>query len=154
MTYAVVRVRGSADIKEPIVDTMEMLGLSRPNNATVVPADPDHEGMLEKVKDYTAYGEVRAGTLEKLLRERGRLDGAGDVTDEAVAERTDHDDLQGFAEAVAGGDARLRDLPDVDPVFRLAPPKGGFASTKRHHTRGGALGYRGDEINALIDRML
>lgn len=154
MTYGVVRVRGSPDMNTDIRDTLDMLGLEAPNNATVVPEEPSFEGMLEKTKDYTAYGEVHAGTLANLLAERGELDSGDPVTDEVVAERTDHDDVQSFAEAVANGDASLKDLPGLDTTLRLTPPKGGYKSTKKHSSVGGTLGYRGEEINDLIDRML
>jgi large subunit ribosomal protein L30 len=39
-------------------------------------------------------------------------------------------------------------------VFKLKPPKGGFKSIKRDFKSGGDLGYRGDDINKLIMRML
>lgn len=40
--------------------------------------------------------------------------------------------------------------------FALQPPKGGFErkGIKNPYTIGGALGYRGDEINALIKKMI
>lgn len=154
MTYGVVRVRGSPNMNTDIRDTLSMLGLEAPNNATVVPGKPSFEGMLEKTKDYTAYGEIQAGTLANLLTERGEIEGGEAVTDEVVADRTDHDGVQSFAEAVANGDATLKDLPGLDTTLRLTPPKGGYKSTKKHASTGGTLGYRGEEINELIDRML
>jgi len=43
----------------------------------------------------------------------------------------------------------------LKPYFRLTPPKGGFKrTTKRAWTDGGELGYRGDEINKLLRRMI
>ncbi len=38
-------------------------------------------------------------------------------------------------------------------VYRLAPPKGGFKTLKKHWPKGD-LGYRGESINELIKRML
>jgi large subunit ribosomal protein L30 len=154
MTYGVIRVRGSADLNTDIKDTLSMLGLEGSNHATVVAERDSFEGMLEKSKDYTAYGEIRAGTLAKLLGERGELESGDAVDDEFVDENTDYDDVQAFAEAVAAGETRIRDVPGLSPTFRLHPPKGGFKSTKEHATVGGTLGYRGEEINDLIDSML
>ena len=45
-------------------------------------------------------------------------------------------------------------VPDVKPLFRLHPPKGGWKSTKKPFVRGGALGYRGKAINDLVRRMV
>lgn len=154
MTYGVVRIRGEPDVNTDIADTLDMLGLERPNHATIVPEEATFEGMLEKTKDYLAYGEVHAGTLANLLQERAELDSGEEVTDDLVADRTDHDNVQDFAEAVANGDATLDDLPGIRTTVRLTPPKGGYKSTKQHASVGGALGYRGEEINELIDRML
>ncbi len=41
-------------------------------------------------------------------------------------------------------------------LFRLAPPRGGFErkGIKTPFTKGGVLGYRGDKINLLIQKML
>lgn len=41
-------------------------------------------------------------------------------------------------------------------VYRLQPPKGGFErkGIKKTFKQGGALGYRGKEVNQLIKRML
>ena len=38
-------------------------------------------------------------------------------------------------------------------VFRLSPPKGGFKSVRRYWPKGD-LGYRGKEIEKLIERMI
>ncbi|MEM2203989.1 MAG: 50S ribosomal protein L30, partial [Sulfolobales archaeon] len=43
----------------------------------------------------------------------------------------------------------------VKPVFRLHPPSGGFkGSIKKPYGNGGELGYRGQDINDLIRRMI
>ena len=51
-------------------------------------------------------------------------------------------------------DCRLKDVEGVKPVLRLHPPVKGYEGNKRSYVNGGALGYRGRDINALIDRML
>lgn len=45
---------------------------------------------------------------------------------------------------------------ELKPFFRLNPPRKGFErkGTKIPFTVGGALGYRGDKINDLIQRMI
>jgi large subunit ribosomal protein L30 len=50
---------------------------------------------------------------------------------------------------------KLKDLPNIKPVFRLHPPWGGLRGSKKRSIReGGALGYRGEKINEPIERML
>lgn len=156
--YAAVRIRGTVNVTGKIADTMKMLRLHRPNVCVLIPDDPSHRGMIQKVKDYVAYGEVDAATATELLEKRGRLVGDAPLTDASVAKATDgkYATVAAFGAALAKGEARLKDLgEDVKPFFRLHPPRGGHDGTIRHHfTVGGVLGYQGKEINALIRRMI
>lgn len=157
MAFVVVRVRGTVNVNPRIKDTMKMMRLSRPNHAVIVPKDPSTLGMLKVVKDYVAYGELDAATAEKLLRERGRALGDHPVTDEFVNETTGgkYTSVSAFAQALVNGEAKPKELGDeFKPLFRLHPPRGGHGRIKRHYTVGGALGYRGKDINTLVGRML
>jgi large subunit ribosomal protein L30 len=49
---------------------------------------------------------------------------------------------------------RYADMTDVKPIFRLSPPRKGYEGNKKSYQNGGALGYRGKDINDLIQRML
>ena len=42
----------------------------------------------------------------------------------------------------------------IKPVFRLHPPRKGYKDSKKAFNEGGTLGYRGEEINTLIKRMV
>lgn len=90
----------------------------------VVPKTPSMLGMIVKVKDYVTYGEIDKETLA-LLKKR-----------EETAMKDGKETPKKF--------------------FRLSPPKKGFGRNgiKRSFNIGGALGYRGAEINNLIKRML
>lgn len=154
MTYAVIRLRGESKLRHDQEKTLESLRLHKTNHATLVPETDEFEGMLSKVEHFTTYGELDRDTAEALLAERGRVRGGDTLTDEAVAERTDFDGIEALAGALADGEADVGRLDGVKPVFRLAPAEGGFSNTKRHVNEGGSLGYRGADINDLIDRML
>ncbi|AEC51277.1 50S ribosomal protein L30P [Pyrococcus sp. NA2] len=151
---AVIRIRGRVNVKKPIRDTLAMLRLHRVNHCVIVDDTPSYLGMLRKAKDYITWGEINAETLAKLIRKRGRLIGNKPVTDEYVKEKLGMT-IEEFAEKVVKGEMSLKDLPNLKPVFRLHPPRGGFrGSKKRSFQEGGALGYRGEKINELIERML
>ena len=49
---------------------------------------------------------------------------------------------------------RLKDHGKNFPVFHLHPPRGGFKGSIKKHLPYGELGYRGKEIEKLIERML
>lgn len=151
--YAVVRVRGSINVRDSIADTLSMLRLHRVNHCVVLEDNPHNRGMLQKVKDFVAYGEIDAENLAQMLANRGRLEGGARLTDAYVAENTDFDSIAAFAGAVYEGKASLKDIPGLKPVFRMHPPRKGHAGIKRTFQQGGILGNHGEEINVLLNKM-
>ena len=154
MAYAVIRVRGQPDVNYDIEYTMNLLGINKVNHCAIVPENAVTKGMLQKIKDYTTYGEINEETLAKLIRVRGRLEGDKMITDEYLAENSDFKTVEELAKAIIENDYKMKDLEKGKPVFRLHPPVKGYEGNKRSYKNGGALGYRGDAINALIARML
>ncbi|MDG6225722.1 MAG: 50S ribosomal protein L30 [Candidatus Thermoplasmatota archaeon] len=154
MSYVVVRVRGTVNIKREISDTLRYLNLNRVNHCVILLDNPVNRGMLQKAKDYITWGEVKPETLEKLLRSRGRLEGDAPLTDEHLKGNSEFKNVKELAQAISVGKAVYRKVPGVTPVFRLAPPKSGHGSIKRHFPVKGALGYRGAEMDSLLNRMI
>jgi large subunit ribosomal protein L30 len=154
MTIAVVRVRGSVNVKSDILDTMKMLRLNRVNHCVIIPESKTYMGMVMKVKDYVTWGEIKPEILAKMMIHRGKLEGDKKITDKYLQSQSDFKSIMSFAKAVIQGEARYQDIKDIKPVIRLHPPRKGYEGVKRSFTAGGALGYRGDAINALIDRMI
>ena len=151
--YAVVQVRGTAKTRREIKDTLKMLRLHHINHCVIIPDTPAYVGMISKVKDFVAYGEIEAGVVEELLRNRGRLTGDLRLTDEYVKENSQYSGISEFAQALSAGDARLADVPGLKPVLRLHPPRKGYKTTKRTFQQGGSLGYHGENINDLLYKM-
>ena len=151
--YAIVQVRGVVNTRHDIRDTLHMLRLHHINHCVLVPDTPEYLGMIRKVKDYVAYGEVDAGTVETLLRTRGRTTGDLRFTDEYVRTNSGFGGISEFARALVGGSVRIMDMPGLKPVLRLHPPRKGYRTVKRTFPQGGALGYYGNEINSLLTRM-
>ena len=112
--------------------------------------------MLQKAKDYITWGDANAELIEKMISERGRLVGDKPITDADVKEATDYSSIKEFAAAIASGDATVKDMPEMKRVFRLHPPRGpkGWGGLKRTYVVGGALGPRGEDISALVERMI
>lgn len=154
MAYAVVRVRGTVNIKEGITDTMEMLRLNRANHCVVIPETPSYKGMLQKVKDYVTWGEIDEATMAQLLLLRGKLQGDEPISESFVKKNTDYDSIEDFAKAICKNKVNISKVEGLKPVFRLNPPRKGFRTIKRAYSIGGTLGYRGKDINALLGRMM
>ena len=152
MAWMVVRVRGSIHAKREIAATLRFLHLTRPNHATVVPEAPSFRGMLSRVQGYVTWGEADEETIGLLLTARGRSPEGRPLAGEPGTAPTPAEDVATLAHTVlAEGLPRVR---GVRPLFRLRAPKGGWRSTKKPYSLGGALGYRGKAINDLVRKML
>lgn len=153
MTYAVIRVRGQPDVNKDIEYTMNIMNLTRVNHCVILPENEVTKGMLQKAKDYITWGEINESTLTDMIKVRGRLSGDKNITDEYLQEKTEFKTVEDMAKALMDN-YRIKDIESVKPVFRLHPPIKGYEGNKRSYRNGGALGYRGDAINDLIQRML
>jgi large subunit ribosomal protein L30 len=154
MVYAVVRVRGTVNIKPDIRKTLQLLRLTRANHCVLLEETESTKGMLQVVKDYTTWGEANETTVTNLLTKKGMLQGDHPLTDTHVKSATSYDTIKALSKALTAGKVHYRDIPEVKPLFRLHPPIKGFEGVKRSYKMGGALGYRGKDINTLLDRML
>lgn len=148
--FAIVRLRGEVNTRPEIRDTLDMLRISRINHCVVVKEDPHYRGMIQKVKDYVAWGKIDEDTLAMLLDRRGRLSGNRRLTEQFLKEKG-FASVKELAEAVNSGAVSLKDL-GIKPVFRLHPARKGLKSTKKTARQGGDLGFR-DDIADLIVRM-
>ncbi len=151
--YALVRVRGNVNVRGSIDDTLKMLRLHRVNHCVLLSDSPQNMGMMQKVKDYVAYGVISPDTLTEMLNNRGMLQGGEKLTNEYIVENTKFASIEAFSQAVCDGSATLKDVPKLKPVFRLHPPRKGHAGIKRTVQQGGVLGNHGEDINQLLKKM-
>lgn len=151
---AVIRVRGNVGISKELEETFRQMHLTRKNHATLILNSPSSEGMLRKVKDYATWGEASLEIVAELLTERGMLSGNRRLTEDYVKDSLGYESLAALAKEVYETRVDLRNLKGVKPLFRLHPPRKGFRGyTKRAYPKG-ELGYRGEEINSLLKRMI
>ncbi len=137
--YAIIRVRGSAETRKGIEDTLSMLNLTRANHCVVMKKSKSLDGMLRKVSGYITWGPISQEMLEKLVAKRGMLPGGKRLDDKQAKEE--------LKKLLAS------EKTSIKKVFRLHPPSGGYKSVKRPFPEGD-LGSRGDKINALLERMV
>jgi len=151
---AAIRVRGSVHVREEIETTLRLLRLTRANHLVLLPEKEDTIRMLKKAKDYITWGEINKETLEKLLEKRAKLPGNKKLTPEYLKKHS----IKSFSELAEKLQKELKILEklNIKPVFRMRPPSKGYErrGIKKSFVVGGALGYRGKQINNLIERML
>jgi large subunit ribosomal protein L30 len=154
LTYAVIRVRGTVNVRNEIQETLRMLRLNRVNHCILITESPEYKGMLQKVKDYVTWGEVNDDVLKNMIKTHGKLTGEKGITDKYINSNSDFKNISDFASSVVKGDIKYTDLKGIKPIIRLHPPRKGYEGIKRSFAAGGALGYRGKKINDLLQRML
>jgi len=78
MKLAVIRIKGQIGLKKGVAETLYRLRLRR-KYACVVFENPSavELGMIKKVKDFVAFGELDDETYKKLVDARGRKDADG-----------------------------------------------------------------------------
>ena len=152
MSWAVVKVRGSINVKPKIKETMKLMRLNRVNHCVIVPENETYEGMLKIIKDYVTWGEVDVETTELMLESSGKTSGNTIFTKKELKDSS-FKTMKALAKNLSEGKVVMRDVPKLKPLFRLHPPRKGYEGVKRSFKEGGALGYRGEKINQLIRRM-
>ncbi len=155
MMLAVVRIKGKVNIKKEAEKTMQLLRLYKKHHCSIIPAKKEIIGMLKRIERYVTWGEIEPHTLKLLLEKRGRLPGNKRLTSEYVKEKTGKT-IEEIAKEVAEAKAELKAIPGLKLFFRLKPPSKGFEryGIKKPYSMGGVFGYRGKEINSLLEKMI
>ncbi len=151
---AVIRIRGRTGIKPDARKTAELLRLHRINHMSIIEDNKITRGMLQTVKDYVTWGEIDSETLLMTLKNRLLFKGRKKVEEESLKEATGFTSYKQMADQIMKGKVKFKDIRDVVPVIRLNPPKGGWEYIRKPFQQGGSLGYRGEDINRVIKKML
>lgn len=135
---AIVRIRGVTGLIHGIELTLKNLRLYRKNYCVIVPGTKNYIGMIKKINDYAAWGEIDDDTYNMLIEKR---------KEEYKGEENEEKGSNKFI---------IVDGTKIKKVFRLNSPRKGYGrkGVKTSFKDGGALGYRGDKINDLIKRMI
>jgi large subunit ribosomal protein L30 len=73
----IIRIVGDVGIKSTVRETFNRLRLRRKYACVLMEKTPENLGMLKKVKDFVAYGEISEEMHKKLIEKRGRKDVEG-----------------------------------------------------------------------------
>ncbi|MBI2652434.1 50S ribosomal protein L30 [Candidatus Woesearchaeota archaeon] len=138
---AVIRIRGLTGIRTKVNDTLKILRLYKNNYCCILPNDNIYVGMLKKAKDYITWGEIDDETFKMLIEKRGEKFNGREIDSK---------------KKIKYNDFFIFENKQIKKYFRLNPPRKGFErkGIKHSYQQGGALGYRGENINDLIKRMI
>lgn len=68
----IIRISGRVGIRRDIEETLDRLRIRRKYACVVLDSNKENLGMIKKVKDFVAYGEIDDATYKKLVEKRGR----------------------------------------------------------------------------------
>ena len=136
----IIRIRGEVNMDGNVKETLHRLRLRKKYTCIVLNPNKEQEGMISKVKNLVAFGEISKETFEKLIEKRGQ----------PVDKKKKKMDAKKVVEELESG-KKYEDL-NLKPFFRLHPARGGI-NTKIHFPKG-VLGNNGDKINKLVEKML
>lgn len=135
----IIRIRGEVGLNKDVIETLNRLRLRKKYACVVLNPTKEQLGMLKKIKNFVAWGEISEETFRKLIEKRGQL-----------IDKTKKFDVQKSFEGLMEG-KKYEEL-NLKPFFRLHPPRGGIKS-KLHYPKG-VLGDHKEKINDLVNRML
>lgn len=141
MKIVIIRIKGLVKVEKKISDTLSMLRLRKKNVCVIIEDTEKNMGMVKKVENYIAYGELGKETFKQLVEKRAQP--------KNKMKKINEDDITNFIV----GKKKLQDL-GIKPFFRLHPPLGGFKKSTKRKWPKGTLGNQGKEINKLILKML
>ena len=137
---AVIRIKGRIGVKRKMAEGLKRLGLNTKYSCVILKNTKDKVGMLKRLRDYVAYGDISEDDFKELLEKRSKAVNGNEKKPSA------DEVIKGFKQG-----KRLKDM-NVQPVFRLHPPRKGIESKQRYPKR--ELGYHGNKINELLKRMV
>ena len=70
MKTAVIRIHGQVRLRKEIVETFNRLRLRRKYSCVVLEGKKEELGMVKRVKDFVAYGEISEEVYKKLVKQR------------------------------------------------------------------------------------
>lgn len=135
----VIRISGLVEIPPKAQETLFRMRLRRKYSAILLRHSSENSKLLQKVRNFVAYGEIDKETLYDLITKRGRATGKTKIDAEKIIEQLEKKSLSNLG---------------IKPFFRLHPPRGGVNTKSHFPIRKGILGNNGKKINELVRRML
>lgn len=135
----VIRISGLVEVDRRINEALDRIRLRRKYSAILLRETAENMKLLQKIRNFVAYGDVTDETLLLLIQKRAMSVGGKKIDAKSVVEQLKKKDL---------------DELDIKPFFRLHPPRGGIVTKFHFGVKQGVLGDNKGKINDLVRRML
>lgn len=158
--FVVILIRSMIRMPATLKKVCELFRLKKINTLVIVRNNESNRRMLQKLRNFIAYGFIDVNLLRALIYKRGlgRIDNkAVNLTNENI-EDVFEGELRCVEEIVYHihyGTEHFKVVNNFLMPFGLNCPKGGFRGKKnRDYVEGGCAGNWYNEIGALVKRMI
>jgi len=69
---AVIRIKGRVGLSQNINETLDRLRVRKKYSCVVLNGSKEEIGMIEKLRDFVAYGEIKDDVYKELIKQRGK----------------------------------------------------------------------------------
>lgn len=69
---AVIRIKGQVGLRKGVEETLNRLRLKKKYSCVVLEETNENRGMVKKVKDFVAFGNINDETLKEMKEKRGQ----------------------------------------------------------------------------------
>lgn len=156
MVYLVVRMKGTVNIPNWAIVTLENLHLNKKFRATLIPENDQTLGMLRKIKEIVSWTTVDENFIRDFIVRKGRASASKLLSDHTNTEnkQTPEPDIDKVISDISKNETYLSRISGIKPWFALSPPKGGFKKkSKLLHSQNGILGENRDLVD-IVKRMM
>ncbi len=145
---AVIKIRSEIGKSKAIQDNLRTLGLRKIYSCVLLDDTPKNRGILNILDSVITYGEIEQTVLSKMLLKRGKISNKRKL-------EMKEEEINSFGGSFLKGEKKLNDI-GIKRIFNLHPPIKGFErkGKKVPFSLKGSFGYRGKEINSLLERMI
>jgi large subunit ribosomal protein L30 len=153
MMFCAVLIRSQIGANPRVKTTLKLLKLKKRNNMMIYRKNDYYKGMLERAKDFIAYGEINTENLVKLLEKRAYIKGR---KLSSMLKELGYKEIKLLAEDLESGKIDIKYLVNLglEIPFRLNSPRKGLKNSKKAFSQNGSLGNWGEKINLLLARMI
>ncbi len=77
MAIAIIRIAGKIGLNHDIQETLNRMRIRRKYSCVVLEGTKEELGMIKKLRDFVAYGDIRDDVYKELVKQRGKKDKDG-----------------------------------------------------------------------------
>jgi large subunit ribosomal protein L30 len=149
-------MKGTVNIPNWAIVTLENLHLEKKFRATLVPENDQTLGMLRKIKGIVAWTSVEESFIKEFIKKKGRVSYSKLLSAQQgnSGDKSNSDSINSIVSEILKNDSFLTKIGGIKPWFALNPPKGGFKKkSKLLHSQNGILGDN-KELVDIVRRMM